>query len=302
MWLKKLFTGTLGRKEAGWGYLLILPCLLFVFVRTVYPSFAALWISLNKVDVRPGFPREFVGLVHWIDLIYDPVFWLSLKNTLYFSVANIGIGFVVALFIAILLNQEFRGRNIMRVLLIIPWAIPYVSNGLIWAWIYAPSYGVLNSVLTKLGLISQNQNWLGDSRWAMLAIIFAQTWKDIPFMTIMILAALQTFPESLREVARIDGASRAQIFFRLVLPYLKLPLLFVIILQTINAVKVFESVYVLTRGGPGNTTRVLFLYSYERSFQFYDLGYGAALSFVIFIVIIILMAIYLRLFSPEISV
>jgi multiple sugar transport system permease protein len=135
----------------------------------------------------------------------------------------------------------------------------------------------------------------------MPALIFAQTWKDVSFMAIMILAALQTFPEELREAAIIDGASRLQVFFRVVIPYLKVPFLFILILQTINAVKVFETVYVLTRGGPGSATRVVFLYSYEKAFQTFDLGYGAALSFVIFIIIVILMAIYLRLFSPEIS-
>lgn len=291
----------LGAREKIAGLLLVIPCLVFVLIRTVIPAFDAFNISLSSVAMRRGFPSKFVGLENWDKLLHDSVFWESLENTIYFATANIFIGFIIALCIAVLLNRDFKGCKILRVLLVVPWAVPYVSNGLIWNWIYSPSYGVLNGLLAHLGIISENQNWLGDLRLVMPALIFAQTWKDVPFMAIMILAALQTFPEELREAAIIDGASRLQVFFRVVIPYLKVPFLFILILQTINAVKVFETVYVLTRGGPGSATRVVFLYSYEKAFQTFDLGYGAALSFVIFIIIVILMAIYLRLFSPEIS-
>jgi ABC-type sugar transport system permease subunit len=297
----KLLTRSASRKSRLIGLAMILPCLFVVFIRTIVPSFDAFRISLSNVAFRPGLPTEFVGFQNWIRLIHDSVFWQSLWNTLLFSAANISIGFTVALCISVVLNRDFRGCKIVRVLLIVPWAVPYVSNGLIWQWIYTPSYGVLNGLLRNLRILSRAVDWLGNVHTAMPALIVAQTWKDVPFMAIMLIAALKTFPDELREAAVIDGASRPYVFFRVTIPYLRVPFLFILILQTINAVKVMETVYVLTRGGPGNATRVIFLYSYEKAFQLFDLGYGCALSFVIFLIILFLMLTYLRLFSPSID-
>ena len=281
-------------------FLFLLPAFVFILVRTVFPLFDAIQMTFTKIKIAPGMPKEFIGLANWFRLIHDPVFWMRIKATLYFLSIDVGVGFVLAMIIALTLNRDFKGNKVLRVLLIIPWAIPNVAVGLTWQWMYNGNYGVVNGLLQAIGIIDNFVVWLGNPKTAMPALIFAHMWKVVPFMGLLLLAALQTVPKDLYDAATIDGASKFKALLHVTIPYVKLSMLFTLIFQTINSIKAFDMVYVCTKGGPMDVTRLTYYYAYEQSFLNYNLAYGATLAFIVFIIIFALIVIYLRLFSAEV--
>lgn len=269
-------------------------------LRTVAPLFDAVYMTFTSVKIAPGMPKEFVGLSNWLRLIKDPVFWISINRTFVFLILAVPLGFLIAFIIALTLNREFFGNRLLRVLLIVPWAIPNVAVGLMWQWMYNGSYGIINGLLGTLGIIRESVVWLGNPKTAMAALIFAHMWKIVPFMGLLILSALQTIPKDLYDAATIDGCSPYKSIYYITIPYIKLPMLFTLIFQTINTIKAFDIVYVCTKGGPMDVTRLTYFYAYEQSFLNYNLSYGTTLAFTVFAVIFGLMMIYIRLFSTEI--
>jgi len=256
-----------------------------------------MFMDLNVT--RPWIGPEFVGLANFSDMAQNPLFWAALGRTLYFAGVSIVVGAPVALVFALLLNQEFPLRSLARALMMIPWAIPHVVNGVIWARIYDANYGMLNGLLSQLGLIGAYVPWLNNPDYALPLVVMAEVWISTPGLTLLFLAGLQTIPPELYEASECDGADRWQSFRHVTLPLLKPMGLVVLVLKTISAFGIFDIVYVLTGGGPANSTQVLGYYIYLESFKFLHPAYGAALSYVVAAIILVLVVAYSRLIKVE---
>jgi multiple sugar transport system permease protein/N,N'-diacetylchitobiose transport system permease protein len=280
--------------------LLTVPTLIIVLGLTIYPVVYALWISLHRYDlIRSRNAMPFIGLANYVDIVSSRYFWDSAWRTLYFTIVSLIVQVILGLAMALILNENFKGRNVVRALILIPWAIPTIVNGVLWQWIYNANYGALNGLLLQLGLINEPVIWTGEAIRALNMVIVADTWKMLPFYALMFLAALQTVPGELYESAHIDGASAWGRFLNVTFPFLKPMLLVVLVLRTMQTFRVFDIIYVLTQGGPGGGTRVIAFFAYESSFLNLNFGYGAALSFVIAAVIFGMALIYIRLLRSE---
>ena len=275
----------------------MIPALFLTFFLKIYGMISAFFISFQKIEFTPILRYTYVGLHNWIELLSDPVFAKALQVTSYFSLLTIIIGIVLALGIALLLNENFRGRGMLRVLLLVPWAVPHVSNAQIWRWLFSIEYGIINGALIKFGLSESGIPWLIDSRVAIHALVIAQTWKDVPFMALLLLAALQTVPEQLHEAAKIDGASFWHRFRNVTLAHIRTTVFFVIIIEMIEMFKVFDIVYVATHGEPANSTMVLYLYIYRQVFEYVNFGYGAAVAYTLAAVVVVISLFYIKIFT-----
>jgi ABC-type sugar transport system permease subunit len=300
--LKTQKIGRLAREERILGIVLLLPALLIIAAVTVYPMIRSFLMSLQAWNLmRPSEGHPFIGLTNYRYIFLDPTFWESLRITVIFVVAAVVLEITLAIGIALLLNREFFGRKIVRVLALLPWAIPSVVNGIMWKWIFNPSYGALNGLLYSLHLINQYVIWLGSPGLALAAVVWADIWKETPFIMLLILAALQTIPKELYEAARVDGANAFQSFFWITLPLIQ-PVLFVAIaLRTIWALKSFDLIYTLTAGGPSGGTQVIGYYTYKQALVALQLGRGSAVAFIMTIVILILVVVYQRLLYREVN-
>jgi len=241
----------------------------------------------------------FVGLANWAHLLNDDWFPQILLNTLYFTSMDIGIAFLVSLIFALLLNERFRGKRILNVLLIIPWSVPAITSGLMWQWMLNGEYGIVNGILFQLGIIDHFHVWLNEPDFAMYWVIFVQVWKDVPFLVLLLYAALQTVPQQIYDAASIDGANALQSFRHVTIPSVKLAIFVGLLMQTISSFKVFDIIFKLTGGGPFNTTKVLYYYVYEEGFVGFRFGYATVLSYVVFLVVLVLTIAYLKAFSPS---
>jgi ABC-type sugar transport system permease subunit len=206
---------------------------------------------------------------------------------------------VLGFLIALVLNQKFVGRGFVRAFILLPWAIPTIVNGILWEWIYNANYGALNGLLFQLGMIDNYKNWLGEPWLALNMIIIADTWKMTPFYVILYLAGLQTIPRELYDSAKIDGAGIWKRFLHITLPMLKPIILVILVLRTMQAFKVFDIIYIMTKGGPSGGTMVISFYTYIESFGNLNFGYGSAMSFIIAVIIISIAALYKKLLDQD---
>ena len=266
-------------------FLFVLPALGLMVAVALYPLASTVWLSFY--DELPIFGvSRFVGLSHYVELWHDPRFWHSLSNTLYFTVVSVTLEVILGLGAALLLQQIFPARGLVRALVLMPWFIPTVVAARLWEWIYNPQLGVLNFLLRESGLSADGLNWLGHPSLALHAAILADVWKTAPFAALLILAGLQTIPPDLYRAARVDGAGPVQAFWHITLPLLMPALGITFLFRTLDALRVFDVVYVLTGGGPANTTETLSIYAYRLSFQTLQFGYGAAVAVVIFALVL----------------
>ena len=256
----------------------VIPALVLLSFVTIYPVFYVLYLSLQRRLLIFDISR-FIGLGNYLFLLSDERFWNALKNTVYFTTLSVSLELSLGLLIALLLNRPFRFRGGIRAVVLIPWAIPTVVSAKMWEWIYNTDFGILNY------LIGSKINWLGSSFWAMNAAIFMDVWKTTPFVAILLMAGLQGIPQDLYHAAMVDGAGSGFIFRKITLPLLKPVILVVLIFRTLDAFRVFDAVYVLTGGGPANTTETLSIYAYKVLFQTLQFGYGSTLSVVVFLCI-----------------
>jgi len=263
----------------------VLPALGLMAAVALYPLASTFWLSLRHELPIFGISR-FVGLAHYAELWHDQRFWNSLANTLYFTVVSVSLEVILGLGAALLLQQVFPARGLVRALVLVPWFIPTVVAARMWEWIYNPQLGVLNFLLVQSGLSAEGVNWLGHPTLALHAAILADVWKSAPFAALLILAGLQTIPPDLYRAARVDGAGPMQTFWHITLPLLVPVLGLTLLFRTLDALRVFDTVYVLTGGGPANTTETLSIYAYRLSFQTLQFGYGAAVAVVIFAVVL----------------
>ncbi|MDP9272222.1 MAG: sugar ABC transporter permease, partial [Chloroflexota bacterium] len=196
---------------------------------------------------------------------------------------------------ALLMDQPLRIRWLLRTIIILPWALPTIVNALMWRWIDNAEYGALNALLTQTGVLHSYQPWLSNSDLAMWMVILADVWKITPLVAILLLAGLQAIDREIIEVARVDGAGALQVFRHIVLPLVTPVILILLVLRTMEAFKVFDIVWIMTNGGPANSTQTIAIYAYQTAYQGFDFGKGAALGYLIALVIMVLAAVYLRL-------
>jgi ABC-type sugar transport system permease subunit len=281
--------------------LLLLPSLVVVFGIVVYPLLRTLYTSF--FDVNSPFPGHypFVGFDNYRRAFGSPGFWAAVRRTAYFTIVSTWIELILGLLLGLLLNVPFRGRAILRTLVVLPWALPTIVNAMMWRWIYNPEYGALNALLTQLHVISDYRSWLGKPFLALNMVILADVWKTVPLAAFLILAGLVTIPRDLYEAARVDGAGPINGFFRITLPLLVPSILVILVVRTIEAFKVFDIIYVMTRGGPANGTQTITLYAYIQAFSNQSFGYGGALAYLIALIILGFALVYMRLLRSDVE-
>lgn len=266
----------------------VLPALVLLSLVTIYPVISVFVLSLLRK--LPLFDiSRFVGFDNYSFLLTDDRFWNALRNTVYFTVASVSLELLLGLGIALLLHRNFRFKGAVTAIVLVPWAIPTVVSARMWEWMYNTDLGVLNHLL---GL---RINWLGSPFWALNAAVFMDVWKTTPFTVILLMAGLRVIPPELGQAARIDGANAWEVFRRITLPLLMPVVLVVLIFRTLDAFRVFDAVYVLTGGGPANTTETLSIYAYKVLFQTLQFGYGSTLSVVVFLCVGAISVLYIRL-------
>lgn len=274
---------------------LLLPAGVAVFGVIVYPIFRTLIISLFEVNSALATETPFVGIENYVTVLTSSGFWSSMGRTLYFTFVSTGLELAFGLMVAALMHAKLHGRWLFRVIVILPWAIPTIVNAAMWKGILNAQYGSLNALLTQLGIIDEYQAWLGDPTLALNMVILSDVWKNTPLVAIFLLAGLAAIPPELYEAAKLDRAGWPRIFRSIVLSMLVPSISIVLVLRTVEAFKVFDIIYAMTRGGPANGTQTVAYYAYTTAFSDQNFGVGSALSYIIVIVILALSAIYLRL-------
>ena len=279
--------------------ILNLPTLVTLAGVLAYPIAFAGYLSFHEVSIRQLRSGEFpfVGPANFTRLFQDDVFWLSLRHTLVFVEATVTLEVVIGLAVALTISDERVWiSRVTRGLILIPWAVPPVVNGLLWSFIANAQYGYLNRALHKLGLIGDYVNWLGEPRLAMAVVITAYVWRTTPFNILLYHAALQGIPAEVYEAAAVDGASAWQSLWRLTLPLLRPIVAVTLILRTTFSFTVFDEILAITQGGPGNDTWVAAWYTYRTAFQPpFDIGLGAASAWVLAVLIGLAALAYVRL-------
>ncbi|MCE9671845.1 sugar ABC transporter permease [Myxococcus stipitatus] len=275
-------------RERRQAYLLVAPAVLVLAGVALYPILAAVWLSLHRFILVFG-ERRFIGLGNFAYLAGDARFWSALGNTAYFTVVAVVVELVLAVPLALLLQRAFPGRGLLRAAVLVPWAIPTVVSARLWAWMFNPDYGLINRLLGGPDI-----NWLGAPGYALHAAILVDVWKTTPFVALLVLAGLQGIPEDLYKAARVDGASPWRTFRSITLPLLKPALLLALLFRSLDAFRVFDAIYVLTEGGPANTTETLSIYAYKTLMRSGDFGYGSALSVATFACVVVLAVVWLR--------
>lgn len=261
------------RKRQSAGYFLIAPGLILIAIILVYPLVRGVVSSFFTSNKGSLDFQKFVGLKYYRDLMKDRIFISSLKNSLIYTAIVVAGMYLIGLATALLLNKNFRGRGIYRSLILIPWVVPGIAAAMTWKWMYSSQYGVVNYLLTSLGIISKNIDWLGS-------VMVTAIWKAIPFMSITLLAALQAIDGTLYEAARVDGASSWQCFKHITFTGIKEVSITTILLQIIWTFNQFDLDFIMTKGGPANASQIIPVYTYLTAFNFFKLNKAAAIGVV----------------------
>ena len=270
---------------------------LFIYLTfLVYPLLNSFYISLTEWDgLSPT--RSFVGLANFENIFRDEVSRRALRNNVVWTVFVLLVPTVLGLLLAVALNAALRGRTIIRSIFYLPGVLPLVAVGVIWGWMYNPNFGAVNEILRALGLDQLTRPWLGDFQWALPATMVTALWQGVGFPMILYLAGLQIIPKDQYEAARIDGAGPLQTFRSITLPWLRETHIVVITLAVIGSFNVFDLIYTMTYGGPGQTTQVLATWMYFNTFQYYNAGYGSALAWIIAAIALVVTIPYIRIMS-----
>lgn len=276
-------------QERRHAHLMVAPAILLFALVAVWPLIAAVGLSLQR-HILVFDEREFVGAANYAFLISDVRFWGALLNTLVFTAGSVTLEVLLALPLALALDASLPGRGVFRAAALVPWVIPTVVSARIWGLLLDPELGPL---------VPEGMNWLGSPQLALFAAILADAWKATPFVALLLLAGLQGISEDLYKAARVDGASRWQIFFRITLPLLKPALLVAVLFRSLDAFRVFDILFVLTGGGPAHATETLSVYAYKTLMRAGDFGYGAALSVATFLFAGLLSLLLLAVFRPQ---
>lgn len=283
--------GEKGLRRCFWIGFFLLPSLSGLILFTLVPILASLGLTLYEWDLLT--PPRFVSLDNFQRLIGDRSFWAALVHTLYFIAGYIPLVMVISLGVAVILNQKLKGVMLFRTAFFVPVVSAWVAVALLWKWIFNPKYGIFNYLLGLLGI--QGPAWLFAPQWAMPAIVITSVWKDIGFVMVMFLAGLQSIPTEYYEAAAIDGASHWHRFRYITLPLLSPTAFFALIISLINSFQVFDQVWIMTGGGPAGATSVLVEQIVKNAFSYSRMGYAAALSWVLFLLVFSTTAIQMRM-------
>jgi multiple sugar transport system permease protein len=281
-------------------YLLVLPALLFIAAIVVFPLVSNVINSLQTDyrAIQQG-PKGWVGFANYSAAWHDGLLQISVRNSFIYTISCVVLSFVIGFITALLLNQVLRGQTVYRVLIVLPWVISPVVAGFAWRWILNDNFGYVNFLLHELGIITQNIVWLGDPTFAFLAIIMAGTWRIFPFVMIMMLAGLQNVSQDLLEAAEIDGAGAVRKFFSVTVPQVRSVMVVVILLSFIWVFSDFSVVYVMTRGGPLQSTMVLPVLIQKLMFINLRMGTASALALMLAVILLVFSILYLRFMEKE---
>lgn len=283
------------RRELLLPYLLVAPALAVLLALSIYPLLYSITISLQQ-ETASGIVWT---LAHFKRLLTDNFFRTAMVHTLVYAVAALTCEFLIGLGLALLLNQQIRGRGLFRASLLVPMMLPTVVVGVVWRLLLNPNFGAINGTLKQLGVNTEGLTWTASPRLAFVAVVAVDVWQWTPFVFLVLLAGLQAIPQEPYEAALIDGSSRWQTFRHVTLPLLKPAILIVLLLRTMDLLRVFDQIFILTEGGPGFATEMISLYIYRTAFRFSDFGYAAAMSFVLLAVTNVVSVVYLKLLQDE---
>jgi multiple sugar transport system permease protein len=286
--------GAIG-SDRGLAYLLVAPTIAVLVALSIYPLIHAVTLSLQVAS--GGASRWSLG--NFGRLFSDQFFLAALGHTLIYSTSALTLEFFLGLGLAVLMNNQLRGRGFFRAALLVPMMLPTVVAGVVWRLMLNPNFGAVNGTLKGLGVNTTTLTWTSSPRLAMLSVVAVDVWQWTPFMFLILLAGLQAIPQEPYEAALIDGSSSWQTFRHVTLPLLKPAILVALLLRTMDVLRVFDQVFILTEGGPGFATETISLYIYRTAFRFSDFGYAAAMSFVLLIVTNVVSAFYLRVLQTE---
>jgi trehalose/maltose transport system permease protein len=299
------------KQQERLAYMLLAPTLVVILLVAAWPLYQAFALSFTNERLgRPG-QGEFIGLENYTDLLfniqerpdgttrvrYDGDFYLSVRNTIVLTLVSVALETVLGLGIALVINSKFVGRGVMRTAVLVPWAIPTIVSAKMWQWMYNDVFGVFNDMLLRVGILDSPIAWLANQATALMAIVAMEVWKTTPFMALLLLAGLQVISGDIYEAADIDGANKVQQFFSITLPLLRPALLVALIFRTLDALRIFDAIKVMTNGGSG--TEVMATYAYRNLFDFQKIGYGNAISVVMFVIIAVFVVIYITTLGIE---
>ncbi|WP_428023517.1 carbohydrate ABC transporter permease [Arcobacter sp.] len=286
-------------------WLFLIPTMAILIAVAGWPLITTIYFGFTNATLDTINESRFIGFenfiayvdygdgdTEWIGVLVDPLWWKAVYNTLKFSIVSVILETILGLIVALILHKEFIGRTIVRTAVLVPWAIPTIVSAKMWAWMLNDQFGVINELFLSIGLINEPVAWLADINTAMAAVIMVDVWKTTPFMALLILAALQTLPKDIYEVAKIDKIHPIKQFFYITLPLIKPALSVAIIFRTLDALRVFDLIYVLT---PGNEqTITMSIYAKQYQFDFDKFSYGAASSTVLFLIIMGITFLYIK--------
>ncbi|HXN55329.1 MAG TPA: sugar ABC transporter permease [Myxococcales bacterium] len=268
--------------------LFVAPAVAVLGAVAVVPVLAAVWLSLHR-SIVIFHEQRFIGLGNYRFLLEDARFWSALRTTAYFTAVAVSVELVLGLLVALLL---VRGHGLLRAAVLIPWAVPTAVSARLWAWLFNADYGALHRLLPSV-------DWLGSPTAALHAAILVDVWKTTPFVALLLLAGLQSIPSEVLRAARVDGASPARAFFSITLPLLRPSILLALLFRSLDAFRVFDAIYVLTEGGPGNTTETLSIYAFKTLMRSGDFGYGSALAVATFLCVVAISLCFFRVLGRE---
>src|SRR3954468_12278251 len=286
---------TRSRVRAAW--LFIAPSLVVVALIAGWPLARTIWFSFTDASLNNLSDYEFIGFENylanydgeWFGILTEPDWWHSVWNTLWFTFVSVSIETVLGIVVALILNAAFPGRGIMRAIILIPWAIPTIVSAKMWNWMLHDQFGVINDLLLRIGLIAAPISWTANSQTALWAVVMVDVWKTTPFMALLILAALQMLPGDIYEAAKVDGVHPVRVFFRVTLPLIKPALVVAVVFRALDALRVFDLIYVLTSNS--RDTASMSVYARQQLVDFQEVGLGSAASTLIFLIIALLIVV-----------
>lgn len=293
------------RTRAAW--LFLTPMLVTLIAVAGWPLLRTFWLSLTDATLGGLQPDHFIGLQNylnkyqgdWYGVLADPTWWHSVYNTLFFTVISVSLETVLGLGIAVVLNRSFIGRGWVRAAVLIPWAIPTIVSAKMWNWMLHDQFGIINDLLIRMGVIDHGLAWTANSHLSLWAVIMVDVWKTTPFMALLSLAALQMLPSDCYEAARVDGIHPLKVFWRVTLPLITPALLVAIIFRALDALRVFDVIYVLTSNS--KDTMSMSIYARQQLVDFQDMGSGSAASMLLFLVVAACTLIYLYFSRRQLS-
>jgi multiple sugar transport system permease protein len=296
--------GVLREMRREWtAYLFNLPGLIIFAVFVVYALYTSFWLSFHRWNILQQ-AKPYVGLQNYKEVIHDSAFWSSVGHSLYFTLGSVPPTMGIALVLALLLNGKIRGLGIFRTAFYLPVITPLVISSIIWKWVYNSDYGLANYYLMKAHLINHPLLWLSDEKLAMPAVIAMNVWAGVGFNMVVYLAGLQAIPAELYEAAEVDGANAWQRFRRITLPLVAPTTFFLLVINTIGAMKAFTQIFVMTNGGPpgpGGATTTVVYYIYVQAFKFFRMGYASALAYTLFLLLFVVSFIQFRWYVKRVE-